>query len=314
MTLRRLPPANLLTLATMPYRTIEVDHPVHLGHTLAMLAHGAGDPTTRLSPAEAVRASRTPAGPATLHVRIVAGRAEAEAWGPGAAWMLDGLPDLLGARDDPTAFVPPPGVVDRANRKMRGFRFGRSNLVFEVLLPHILAQKVTGKGFVRSYRALIRRHGQPAPGPLGRWLQPAPAVLAELGYEEYHPFNVERRRADTVRRAAARASRLEEAVGMDRDAATARLTALPGIGQWTAAAVRQGALGDADAVMVGDYHLKHIVAWNLAGEERGDDARMLELLEPFRPHRARVTRLLKAAGTSPPRYGPKLPVRQIAGQ
>lgn len=96
--------------------------------------------------------------------------------------------------------------------------------------------------------------------------------------------------------------------------AETRLTALPGIGVWTAAAVRQGAMGDADAVMVGDYHLKNIVAWNLAGEERGDDARMMELLEPYRGHRARVTRLLKGAGAKPPRYGPKLSVRQIAGE
>ena len=55
-------------------------------------------------------------------------------------------------------------------------------------------------------------------------------------------------------------------------------------------------LGDPDAVPTGDLHLPHEVAWALAGEESADDARMLELLEPFRGHRFRLLRLLLAAG------------------
>lgn len=93
--------------------------------------------------------------------------------------------------------------------------------------------------------------------------------------------------------------------------ATTRLIAFPGIGAWTASQVVQVALGDADAVVTGDYNLPHLVSWNLAGEPRGTDGRMLELLEPYRGHRARVVRLLKAGGETPPRYGPKLEIRQI---
>ena len=99
---------------------------------------------------------------------------------------------------------------------------------------------------------------------------------------------------------------------MPRDAAYARLTALPGIGQWTAAEVAMVAMGDADAVSVGDYHLPHHVAWVLAGEPRADDARMLELLEPYRGHRGRVIRLLVAGAPGPPRFGPRLPLNPIA--
>jgi 3-methyladenine DNA glycosylase/8-oxoguanine DNA glycosylase len=72
------------------------------------------------------------------------------------------------------------------------------------------------------------------------------------------------------------------------------------------------AFGDADAVSVGDYHLPNLVAYALAGEPRADDARMLELLEPYRGHRGRVIRLVMAGGRSPPRYGPRLALNPIA--
>jgi hypothetical protein len=64
-------------------------------------------------------------------------------------------------------------------------------------------------------------------------------------------------------------------------------------------------------VSVGDFHLPNIVAYGLAGEPRADDARMLELLEPFRGRRALVVRLLELGGPRPPRYGPRLAPRRI---
>lgn len=77
------------------------------------------------------------------------------------------------------------------------------------------------------------------------------------------------------------------------------------------AEVARIALGDADAVSVGDYHVPHLVSWALAGEPRGSDERMLELLEPFRPHRGRVQRLLLASQIRPPAFGPRMDVRAI---
>jgi 3-methyladenine DNA glycosylase/8-oxoguanine DNA glycosylase len=72
------------------------------------------------------------------------------------------------------------------------------------------------------------------------------------------------------------------------------------------------ALGDPDAVSVGDFHLPNLVAFALAGEPRADDSRMLELLEPWRGHRARVIRLLESSGIAAPRFGPRTPTRDIA--
>jgi 3-methyladenine DNA glycosylase/8-oxoguanine DNA glycosylase len=194
---------------------------------------------------------------------------------------------------------------------MRGLRLGRTGAVIEALVPSILEQKVTGREAFRSYTALVRRYGELAPGPADLRLPPAPHVLAELPYWAYHPLGIERRRADIVRRACARAARLEETASMSMPDAYRRLQAIQGIGPWTAAEVARDALGDPDAVSVGDYHLKNHVAWVLAGEARATDERMLELLEPYRGQRTRAIRLIEACPT-PPRFGPRVKLRDIA--
>jgi 3-methyladenine DNA glycosylase/8-oxoguanine DNA glycosylase len=123
---------------------------------------------------------------------------------------------------------------------------------------------------------------------------------------------LERRRAEVIRRVGARAAWLEAAVALPPVEAAARLMVVSGVGPWTAAETVRAALGDPDAVSVGDFHIPHTVSWALAGEARADDARMLELLEPYRGQRARVVRLLELAGITAPRYGPRLRPRSIA--
>ena len=124
-------------------------------------------------------------------------------------------------------------------------------------------------------------------------------------------MGIEKRRTDTLRKAAAEAPRLERTASLDPAAARGVMERIPGVGAWTSAETVLVSHGDTDAVSVGDFHLKHVVSWHLAREARGTDDRMLELLEPFRPERARVIRLLEAAGHYP-RYGPRMPVRSFA--
>jgi 3-methyladenine DNA glycosylase/8-oxoguanine DNA glycosylase len=297
----------------MTTRTLALDGPLDLHRTVGIHQRGSGDPTMRAIAGRIVRATRTVDGPATVALRQVDGRVEVEAWGPGADRVLDDAPALIGLDDDRSGFEPGHHpLVAELDRRERGIRLGRTGAVIEALIPAILEQKVTGTEAWRGYRGLIRGWGEPAPGPFGLRLLPEPAVIAAIPYHAFHPIGVERRRADLVRRVADRAVRFEEILGLGRDAAYARLTALPGIGPWTAAEVMLRAAGDPDAVSVGDFHLPNLVAFTLAGEIRGTDARMLDLLEPWRGHRARVIRLLETSGLRPPAFGPRYAPRSIA--
>lgn len=235
-----------------------------------------------------------------------------EAWGPGAEWALDHAPDVLGLHDDRSAFRPADPIVRDLHRRLPGLRIGRSGAVVESIVPAILEQKVTSEEAHRSYRRLVHAHGEQAPGPLGLRLPPSPGLLAGLPYHAFHRFGIERRRADTIRRACSYAHRLEEAVTMSPEAARRRLLALPGIGPWTAAVVAGAAFGDPDAVVVGDLHLPHLVAWTLAGEPYADDARMIELLDAYPGHRGRVVRLVVAGGSRPPARYARRRLRSIA--
>jgi 3-methyladenine DNA glycosylase/8-oxoguanine DNA glycosylase len=297
----------------MPTRTVVVDGPLDLRRTLAIHQRGSGDPTMRTIAGRIVRATRTADGPATVALLQSGDRVEAEAWGPGAERLLEAVPGLIGAEDDRAAFdARHHPLVAELDRRHRGIRIGRTGAVLEALVPAILEQKVTGTEAWRGLRGLVRGWGEPAPGPFGLRLLPEPAAIAAIPYHAFHPIGVERRRADLVRRVADRAIRFEEVLGMSREAAYARLTALPGIGPWTAAEVMLRAAGDPDAVSVGDFHLPNLVAFTLAGELRGTDERMLELLEPWRGQRARVIRLLETSGLRPPAFGPRYAPRSIA--
>lgn len=296
----------------MPSRIIPLDGPLDLQRTLAPLGRGPGDRTIRFADRRAWRATRTPEGPASLVLHHAGDELRAEAWGPGADRVLADLPALVGLDQDPLPLGGHP-TISRLARQYPGVRIPRTAAVLESLVPAIIEQKVIGEEARRALFALVRFHGEPAPGPteLGLRLPPAPETLAALPYYAFHPYGVERRRADLIRRVAARAAWFEGIVDQSHADAYARLVSVPGIGPWTAGEVGVRALGDVDAVSVGDFHLPNLVAFALAGEPRATDARMLELLEPWRGQRARVVRLLELSGIHVPRYGPRLSFRRI---
>ncbi|HVS07517.1 MAG TPA: DNA-3-methyladenine glycosylase 2 family protein [Candidatus Dormibacteraeota bacterium] len=286
--------------------------PLDLDLTLGVFRRGPSDPTIRFGPDDVWRAARTPDGAASLRLRLEGARLLTDAWGPGAAWMIERAPALAGFQDQPDAFRPANRLLADLHRHHPGLRLGRTGLVFEALLPTILEQKVPGVEAYASYAQLVRALGEPAPGDVGLRLPPEPARLVATPYWAVHRFGIERRRFGVIQTVAALAGRLETTADMDPVEARRLLTSLPGIGPWSAAEVSVVAYGDRDAVSVGDYHLPHQVAWGLAGEVRGSDARMLELLEPYRGHRARVIRLLTLGGIQAPRFGPRMRLRRIS--
>jgi 3-methyladenine DNA glycosylase/8-oxoguanine DNA glycosylase len=287
---------------------------VDVGGVLSVHRRGHGDPAFAVDESGAIwRVSRTPDGPGTLRVTWQAGPqtlVRAVAWGPGAGWLLDALPRLLGARDNPEDFTPDHPVLRAIASGDRPVRIGRSGLVLEALVPAVLEQKVVGKEATRAWRFLLRKFGEPAPGPApaGMRVPPGPRTWASIPSWDWHLAGVEAVRARTIAGAARVAARLEDVTGLPPDEADRRLRALPGIGPWTSAEVRQRACGDADAVSVGDYHLPSIVGMALAGRVV-DDAGMLELLAPYAGHRHRAAMMAGLAGARRPRRGPRNPVR-----
>lgn len=287
--------------------------PVDLARTLQRLSHGRQDPTFRATPDGAVwRTTLGPSGPATCRlVQVDPARVDARAWGPGAREALDGVPDLLGERDDPTGFDPGLPALREAHRRHPGLRIPRTGRVLEALVPAVLEQRVISRTAFAAWRWLLDHHGAAAPGPAPAGMRVAPDAEGWLAVPswDFHRAGVDPGRARTVRACARVAHRLEETTTMPATDASRRLQAVPGVGPWTAAEVAQRALGDADAVSVGDYHLAAAVGWALVGR-RVDDAGMLELLEPWRPHRYRVVRLLELTGRGrAPRRGPRLAVQ-----
>jgi 3-methyladenine DNA glycosylase/8-oxoguanine DNA glycosylase len=296
-------------------RTWQPSTPISLDLALSPLQRGAGDPAHRRDPGGGWwRTTRTPAGPATVHLQRTTAGIEAVAWGPGADWALDRLPQLLGDGDDVTGFEPQHPVIAATWRRLRHLRLGATGTVLELLVPSVLEQRVTGAEAHRSWRELLWRFGEPAPGPAPRGMRvsPEPSVWAHIPSWEWHRANVDPGRARTVRAAAMIATRLEEAVNLPREDRLRRLRAVPGVGVWTAAEVAQRSWGDPDAVSVGDFHLPALVGWALAGRPVDDDG-MLELISCYPGHRHRAVRLVELSGVRKPGFGPRMPVGDIRG-
>jgi 3-methyladenine DNA glycosylase/8-oxoguanine DNA glycosylase len=295
-------------VATRRFRSLA---PVDLAATLSGTSAFAHDPSFAFDRDGVWLATRTTDGPATIRFSTDGDELIAEAWGPGADNALERAPAICGAEDDPSGFAPTNRFVRDLLRRHGGVRVTRSEAIVESLLRTVVAQKVTGKEAKRGYVRMSQALGGPAPGPRPLLLPPDPERVAALGYGGFHPWGIERRRAETLIRVASRARRLEEAASMPLDAARERIAAIQGVGQWTLGKVGLVALGDPDSVPVGDYHLPNSVSWGLAGEARADDERMLELLDEFRPHRGRVVLLLKAGRVVAPKFGPRMPLRSF---
>jgi 3-methyladenine DNA glycosylase/8-oxoguanine DNA glycosylase len=261
--------------------------------------------------------TRTVDGPATVLIEPRTGPDQpvvVRAWGTGADRAVAQVPELLGFDDAADDFAPVHPLVLEQHRRHPALRIGRTRSVAEVLLPTIVEQKVPNADAQRSWRALRSAFAEAAPGPADLILPPDPARVAGLAYHDLHRFGIERKRADPLLAACRAAGPLERFAHRTPGQLALGVQQLPGVGPWTASVVARIVLGDPDTVVVGDYNLAAFVAWALVGERTADDARMLDLLEPERPHRARAFALIMTAGLTPPRHGPRLRPASIVDQ
>lgn len=269
------------------------------------LRNGRHDPTTVLDAGGLWRATSTPLGPATVHVWWSGARLDAEAWGPGREWALQRAPAMVGDDDVGFDFTDGHPLVLEMQRCHPAVRIGASGNLYHELLPTIIAQRITAGEAVRQWRNLCVRFGEVAPGPRADLrLPPSPRRLASVPTWAFHPLGIEVKRARALVEVARHADKLWAWAQLDPNDAAERLSLLHGIGAWTIGTVLGSALGDPDAVAVGDYHLPNIVAFALAGEPRGTDERMLELLAPYVGQRNRAMRLVMLAGLIAPKFGP----------
>ncbi|SJN42591.1 hypothetical protein FM104_12070 [Microbacterium esteraromaticum] len=286
-------------------------HPVDLMRTVGMLRRGHTDPTMVIDGSRLWLAMRTDAGLATLCLRADADGILAIAWGPGAGDALDSVPRLCGADDDTDGFdVSQHPQLAEVARRHPGIRMTRTDRIFNALACAILEQKVTGMQAFGAWRYLVTRYGERAPGPTPRPMFAAPPheTWRTIPSWAWHRAGVEPPQSRTLVRAAMRGASIERALrsaASDGESRDRVLTSLPGIGVWTSAETRMRALGDPDAVSVGDYHLAHEVGFALTGSRTDDDG-MLELLAPWSGHRQRIIRLIFASGAREPRRGARM--------
>ena len=292
---------------TRRMRTGEID----LVNTLQMIGIYGSDPTFRKGRGHFAKAVLTPEGPGALRLTWSGdGDVLAEAWGPGATWLLGRAPDWVGLNDDLHGFDPTLNTrIAELWRRHPGLRLPASGVIWQEIALVLLGQRVTTQEAAKSWNRMCRRWGEPAPGPCELILPPRPDVIASLHYTDLHELNVERRRADAILLAARRADRLEEAATMPIGDAITRLSALPGLGIWTATATTLASHGHPDTVLLRDYGMPTLVNYAFTGDathldpDRGGDEIMCSHLEPWRGHRQRIIRLLFAAGVTAPRRG-----------
>ncbi len=286
---------------------------IDLRSTLKPLGVFPRDPTTRWTATSFAKAVLTPQGAGVMRLTWGHdGTTTAEAWGSGADWLIDRAPHWVGLHDDVDGFDPSlHQAVARLARQHPGIRLPAAGVIWQELLLVLLGQRVTTEEAMKSWTRLVYAWGEPAPGPCELRLPPSAEVVASKSYVELHRFNVERRRADAILLAARRSGRLEEAAAMTPADAKVRLSALPGLGDWTATSVITATHGDPDTIVLRDYGLPTMVNFAFTGDshrlsaDEGGDEIMCRHLAPWSGHRQRVVRLLFTAGVSVPRRGPR---------
>lgn len=284
--------------------------------TFRSFRFGSSDPTSRIVGDTLHMATHTPLGPATV---CIGPQGPPLPSGPGAAAIAKRPFDLRGDTDTYSSLeeqcprsldsVHFP-VVRELDKRWGHVRVGATGDVYRAALTATLGQRITAAEAVAQWRRLCLAFGHVCDSPgeddsLPLHLPPDPDVLARTSPYQLHRFGIEESRARTLI-GIARVFQRAGSHHHDHEAAMSRLCRdVPRFGPWTQALVRYEALGDADAVAVGDFHLKNVVTYAFTGNPRGTDDTMLDLLDPYRGQRGRILMWLGLAGVQAPKFGPR---------
>ncbi|MFN0247872.1 MAG: DNA-3-methyladenine glycosylase family protein [Kofleriaceae bacterium] len=275
----------------MPSYRRHIDVALDLAKTFTLQQVGRHDPTTTLDGTRFAKTYLT--GGQVVRVTIARAAAgcvvevESEA-------ELDGDPCERWAAEleRPLASFDEHVELARLARQVSGLRLARVPWLFDTAASFVLQQRITFKDAARAWRRIAERWG--VRSDLGLAF-PDAKRMTMVTLPELQAMDIDARRARAllaVAREEVFARFLRD--GTPRDTLRKRLASIHGIGPWTTEMVLGYGTGDADAVPTGDLHLPSFVTEALAGEIVGTDERMLELLEPFRPHRFLAIRLLWA--------------------
>jgi AraC family transcriptional regulator of adaptative response / DNA-3-methyladenine glycosylase II len=157
---------------------------------------------------------------------------------------------------------------------------------FEIAVRAILGQQVSVKAANTLAGRLVRAYGQPlqtASADELVYLFPCPDRLAEADFSD---IGLMPQRAEAIRglARAVRAGHLAFGTAVGLEEAIACLTALPGVGTWTAHYIAMRALGEPDAFPAGDLALRRAAAENKG--EMLTETQLRQQAEPWRPWRA----------------------------
>ena len=296
-TLAASPPQHLTLLASDHLR---VEERLDLVPSVDRARRGAV--AIRVRPGLVRRAEAGPSGPLVFDAGRCPDGVRVEVWGCAAtrldareralddarAWLgwYDDVPDLVSLTAGHSA-------LQQAARSVGTVRLSRLPRVQEAVGRAVIEQLVQLVESRRSIAQLAAAIGQPASRNL--WCWPTAAMVARTPAYAMRRCGISLRNATALHASALDDAQLER-VRDDFAALDRRLRAIRGIGVWTSAQARL-ALGDPDAVSVGDHNLPSMVCHALADTDPAecDDALMLELLEPYRGQRGRVIQLIGRA-------------------
>jgi DNA-3-methyladenine glycosylase II len=268
-----------------PYRDGTLYRVAHVGERLVPFRLTVAGPPAR------PRATLAFAGPDGPAVRTAL-RREA-AWLLGEGWDLPGFYAVAATDPVLARLVRPTGGLF-------GLRPTLASEPFEMLVGAISAQQVN-LAFAFATRArLVRRYGTPLEFEgVAVHAFPTPAALADVPPAELRAMQFSQRKAEYIvglaRELATGQLDLRAVAGMPDEAVITRLTAVRGLGRWSAEWFLARGLGRPDVCPADDLGVRRAVeTLCFRGRER-DAAAVRRRARAWRPHRSLATHYLLAA-------------------